>query len=263
MLISDVELPVDFTIIVFINASRALFILIVAEFMTELLPIVAPYIPVKRLFVLSHVKFPLLVKVDAPEKYGILFAVPLPPILLLNVVQSVLLSAPLLVALAVGRLNVCVDVADEILKSVPAVPVANVCVEAVRPFSDVMPPPPPPVAFIVKLPPVLLTVTFVPAVIPTTGSVTVDGPTPSEDKDALNVWPESENWSMVCISLVTEPSTSVPVTVIVLPAVPTVLMPPPAMVTEPPPFDKAMALETAESVWKYSGFKCPHALPSQ
>jgi hypothetical protein len=142
ILISDVELPVDFTIIVFINESRALFILIVAEFVTELLPIVAPYIPVKRLFVLSHVKFPLLVKVDAPEKYGILFAVPLPPILPLNVLQSVLLNAPLFVALAVGRLNVCVDVADEILKSVPVVPVANVCVVAVNPFSDVIPVPP-------------------------------------------------------------------------------------------------------------------------
>jgi len=50
--------------------------------------------------------------------------VPLP--LLLNVVQSALLNAPLFVALAVGRLNVCVDVADEILKSLPDVPVANV-----------------------------------------------------------------------------------------------------------------------------------------
>jgi hypothetical protein len=66
--------------------------------------------------------------------------------LLLNVLQSVLLNAPLFVALDVGRLNVCVEVADEILKSDPAVPVANVCVEAVRPFSDVIPPPPP-VAF--------------------------------------------------------------------------------------------------------------------
>ena len=44
----------------------------------------------------------------------------------LNVLQSVLDNAPRLVALAVGRLNVCVVPVDEIPKSVPVVPVANV-----------------------------------------------------------------------------------------------------------------------------------------
>jgi hypothetical protein len=45
----------------------------------------------------------------------------------LNVVQSPELSAPLLLALAVGRLKVCVEVAELMPKSVPAVPVAKFC----------------------------------------------------------------------------------------------------------------------------------------
>ncbi len=53
---------------------------------------------------------------------------------------------------------------------------------------------------------------------------------------------------MVCISLVTEPSTSVPVTVIVLPAVDALLMPPPAIVTEPPLFDSVAVLVATDSV---------------
>jgi hypothetical protein len=57
----------------------------------------------------------------------------------LNVVQSAELNAPLFAALAVGRLNVCVLVADEIPKSVPAVPVAKFCTCAVKPFSAVKP----------------------------------------------------------------------------------------------------------------------------
>ena len=47
--------------------------------------------------------------------------------LLLKVVQSVLERAPLLVAEAVGKLNVCVSVTDDILKSVPDVPTAKYC----------------------------------------------------------------------------------------------------------------------------------------
>ena len=43
----------------------------------------------------------------------------------LNVVQSPELRAPLLLALAVGRLNVCVEVAELMPKSVPAVPTTN------------------------------------------------------------------------------------------------------------------------------------------
>lgn len=57
----------------------------------------------------------------------------------LNVVQSPELSAPLLLALAVGRLNVCVDVAELMPKSVPAVPVAKFCTCAVKPFSALSP----------------------------------------------------------------------------------------------------------------------------
>jgi hypothetical protein len=44
----------------------------------------------------------------------------------LKVDQSAELKAPLFVAEAVGRLNVCVLVADEIPKSVPAVPCCEV-----------------------------------------------------------------------------------------------------------------------------------------
>ena len=59
--------------------------------------------------------------------------------LLLKVVKSELLNLPVLVALATGRLKVCVDVADDILKSVPLVPMAKVCTCAVKPFKAVMP----------------------------------------------------------------------------------------------------------------------------
>ena len=52
----------------------------------------------------------------------------------LNVVQSPELSAPLFNALAVGRLKVCVDVAELMPKSVPAVPVAKFCTCAVKPL---------------------------------------------------------------------------------------------------------------------------------
>ena len=59
--------------------------------------------------------------------------------LLLNVVQSVEDNAPLFVADAVGRLNVCVSVTDNILKSVPDVPTARYCTWAVNPFKAVNP----------------------------------------------------------------------------------------------------------------------------
>jgi hypothetical protein len=62
-----------------------------------------------------------------------------PESLLLNVDQSAELKAPLFVALAVGKLNVCVLVADEIPKSVPLVPVAKFCTCAVKPFNAVKP----------------------------------------------------------------------------------------------------------------------------
>jgi hypothetical protein len=121
----------------------------------------------------SQSKLLLPVCVLVPFQYATCPLVPLPPTFPLNVLQSELLNAPLFVADAVGKLNVCVDVELAILKSVPVVPVAKVWVEAVRPFRDVMPPPPPPVELIVYTPAASLTVTLVPAVMPTTGSVTV------------------------------------------------------------------------------------------
>ena len=51
--------------------------------------------------------------------------VPLPPTLLLKVDQSVLDSFPVLVAEATGKLKVCVSVTEDMLKSVPLVPVVK------------------------------------------------------------------------------------------------------------------------------------------
>ena len=47
-----------------------------------------------------------------------------------------MLNAPLLVALAVGKLKVCVSVAELIAKSVPDVPTAKYCVCAVKPLIE-------------------------------------------------------------------------------------------------------------------------------
>ena len=63
--------------------------------------------------------------------------------LLLNEVQSADVSNPLAEAEALGRLKVWVMPAETILKSVPAVPVANNCVVELRPFKEVMPETPP------------------------------------------------------------------------------------------------------------------------
>lgn len=57
----------------------------------------------------------------------------------LKVDQSAVDNAPLTVAEAVGRLNVCTVPDDDMPKSVPVAPVANVCVIHVNPLSDVMP----------------------------------------------------------------------------------------------------------------------------
>lgn len=83
--------------------------------------------------------------------------------LALNVCQSVLDNFPVWVASATGILNVWVEVDDEILKSVPVVPVANVCVVAVRVFRVVIPLPAPPDALIVNPLSVEVMVTLVPA----------------------------------------------------------------------------------------------------
>jgi hypothetical protein len=69
----------------------------------------------------------------------------LPEIVLENVFVPAIVCVPvvinpLLLDDASGMLNVCVLVEDEILKSVPEVPVANVCVVAVKLLSDVIPP---------------------------------------------------------------------------------------------------------------------------
>ena len=81
-----------------------------------------------------------LVIVDDVAKKGTYPVVPDGVHLLLNVVQSVVDKTPLFVALAVGKLNVCVDVALLMFTSVPLVPVAKVCVPAVNPFKSVIPP---------------------------------------------------------------------------------------------------------------------------
>ena len=57
----------------------------------------------------------------------------------LKVLQSDELKAPLLVALAVGKLNVCVSVAELIAKSVPDVPTAKYCVCLVYPLIEETP----------------------------------------------------------------------------------------------------------------------------
>ena len=60
------------------------------------------------------------------------------PILLLNVTQSVLVNNPRLDDDASGKLNVCVEPDEIMLKSDPVVPVAKVCVDAVNPLSEIM-----------------------------------------------------------------------------------------------------------------------------
>src|SRR5260221_1823976 len=64
--------------------------------------------------------------------------------LLLKVVQSADVNNPRLDPEEFGKLKVWVAVAETILKSLPLVPVANACVEAVRPLRLVRPEPPPP-----------------------------------------------------------------------------------------------------------------------
>ena len=61
--------------------------------------------------------------------------------LLLKVVQSCVDKAPLLLALAVGKSKVCVEVPEVIVKSLLAVPTTIVWVAAVKVFNEVIPPP--------------------------------------------------------------------------------------------------------------------------
>ena len=65
-------------------------------------------------------------------------------------------TSPLAVKEAFGRLKEWIVDVEEIVKSVPEVVTANVCPEAVRPFSDVSPPPAPASAPQEKSPVVLL-----------------------------------------------------------------------------------------------------------
>src|SRR4026209_1597319 len=60
----------------------------------------------------------------------------------LNADQSVVDRHPRMLAEAVGQLKVGVVPAEEIPKSEPVVPVANVCVAPVSPFREDMPPAP-------------------------------------------------------------------------------------------------------------------------
>ena len=87
--------------------------------------------------------------VEAPLLSVDAVIVPLNVALLLNVFAPAIVcvpvvTKPLAVADASGMLNVCVVLLEEILKSVPEVPVANVCVVPVNPFKLVMPEPLPP-----------------------------------------------------------------------------------------------------------------------
>jgi hypothetical protein len=73
----------------------------------------------------SIARVPVVVIVPPVIPVAVFVATELTEPLLLNVVQSVELKAPLLVAEAVGKLKVCVAVAELILKSVPDVPVTK------------------------------------------------------------------------------------------------------------------------------------------
>ena len=70
----------------------------------------------------------------SPVELVALMLVTVPELLLLKVDQSAEESNPLLVDEAVGKLNVCTEPEEEILKSVPEVPVANVWVEVLKPL---------------------------------------------------------------------------------------------------------------------------------
>jgi hypothetical protein len=78
-----------------------------------------------------------LTDIPVPADIPALVTVPFP--LPLNVVQSAEDNAPLLLADAVGRLNVCVLPDELIAKSVPLVPVAKFCVLVVKLFNEPMP----------------------------------------------------------------------------------------------------------------------------
>ena len=56
----------------------------------------------------------------------------------LNVFQSAKVNAPLFIELASGKLNVCIEPEDEIIKLLPAVPIAKVCTELVNPLIEVI-----------------------------------------------------------------------------------------------------------------------------
>lgn len=125
----------------------------------------------------------------------------LPEIVLENVFVPAIVCVPvvinpLLLDDASGMLNVCVLVEDEILKSVPDVPVANVCVDAVKLLSDVIPPSTE--DEIVTSP--------VPVSIPVDDSVM---PVPAINL-LTTAWPETvsfrslllTSWSLICIDLI-------------------------------------------------------------
>ena len=125
----------------------------------------------------------------------------LPEIVLENVFVPAIVCvpvviSPLLLDDASGMLNVCVLVEDEILKSVPDVPVANVCVDAVKLLSDAIAPSTD--DEIVTSP--------VPVSIPVEESVI---PVPAINL-LTTAWPETvsfrslllTSWSLICIDLI-------------------------------------------------------------
>jgi hypothetical protein len=96
------------------------------------------------LFVLNLTEALFVLPINCPA-----FTLKFPPVfqdvdvscLPLNVLQSADDNAPLFVAEAVGRLNVCIESEDEILKSLPDVPVTNLCTDFVKLFIAVIPVP--------------------------------------------------------------------------------------------------------------------------
>lgn len=56
----------------------------------------------------------------------------------MKLLQSKEVKAPLLTAEAFGKLKVCKDPAETILKLLPAFPIANVWIEVVKPFNEVI-----------------------------------------------------------------------------------------------------------------------------
>lgn len=94
---------------------------------------------------LALVKYKLLLSVTAPvfrvchvlspRQYCVFVPADILSCLLLKVLQSCDESAPLALDDAFGRLNVCTEPLEVMAKSLPDVPVLNVCAFGVNPFN--------------------------------------------------------------------------------------------------------------------------------